>query len=80
MSAVGTPEPGGMFWNDIMAILSRVAAGHQIVGFDVNELAPREGPPACTYTAAKLIYKIISLTAASGHSPVSAKLPNDLLN
>ena len=80
MSAVGTPEPGGMFWGDIMAILSRVAAGHQIVGFDVNELAPREGPPACTYTAAKLIYKIISLTAASGHSPVSAKLPNDLLN
>ena len=33
MSAVGTPEPGGMFWSDIMAILARVAAGHQIVGF-----------------------------------------------
>ena len=65
MSAVGTPEPGGMFWNDMMDILARVAACHQIVGFDVNELAPRDGPPACTYTAAKLIYKIIGLTASS---------------
>jgi agmatinase len=74
MAAVGTPEPGGLFWNDIMVILARVAAGHRIVGFDVNELAPREGPPACSYTAAKLIYKLISLTAASSHSPISAKL------
>ena len=74
MAAVGTPEPGGMFWNDIMAVLARVAAGHRIVGFDLNELAPREGPPACSYTAAKLIYKIIGLTAASGHSPVSVHL------
>ena len=45
MAAVGTPEPGGMFWGDIMAVLSRVAASRRIVGFDVNELAPREGPP-----------------------------------
>ena len=75
MAAVGTPEPGGMFWQDIITILSCVAAGHWIVGFDVNELAPREGPPACAYTAAKLIYKIIGLTAASGHSPISAGLP-----
>ncbi len=75
MAAVGTPEPGGMFWSDIMAVLVRLAADHRIVGFDVNELAPREGPPACSYTAAKLIYKIIGLTAASSLSPVSASLP-----
>ncbi len=75
MAAVGTPEPGGMFWSDIMAVLVRLAADHRIVGFDVNELAPREGPPACSYTAAKLIYKIIGLTAASSHSPVSSSLP-----
>ena len=72
MAAVGTPEPGGMFWHDIMAVLARVFAGHHVVGFDVNELAPREGPPACSYIAAKLIYKIIGLAAASGHSPISA--------
>lgn len=72
MAAVGTPEPGGLFWQDIMAILSRVAQTRRIVGFDINELAPREGPPACAYTAAKLIYKLIGLTAASPHSPVTA--------
>ena len=74
MAAVGTPEPGGMFWADIMAVLSCVASSRRIVGFDVNELAPREGPPACAYTAAKLIYKIIALAAVSPHSPVSARL------
>ncbi len=70
MAAVGTPEPGGMFWHDIVAILRSVAETRQIVGFDVNELAPQDGPPACTYTAAKLIYKIIGLAATSPHSPV----------
>lgn len=74
MAAVGTPEPGGMFWSDVMALLARVAATRRIVGFDVNELSPRDGPPACSYIAAKLIYKIIGLTAASRNSPVSASL------
>ena len=73
MAAVGTPEPGGMFWADIMAVLSRLAFSRRIVGFDVNELAPREGPPACTYTAAKLIYKIIGLAAKSPHSPIAPR-------
>lgn len=74
MAAVGTPEPGGMFWQDIMALLSSVADSRRIVGFDVNELAPREGPPACAYTAAKLIYKVIGLASNSGHSPIAPKL------
>ena len=73
MAAVGTPEPGGMFWNDITDLLRLVAESRRIVGFDVNELAPREGPAACAYTAAKLIYKIIAYTAASPYSPLSAQ-------
>ncbi|MDE2844469.1 MAG: agmatinase [Chloroflexota bacterium] len=74
MAAVGTPEPGGMFWLDIMAVLASVAGSRRIVGFDVSELAPRDGPPACAYTAAKLIYKLIGLTAASSHSPIAPVL------
>ena len=66
MAAVGTPEPGGMFWYDLMAVLGQVAATRRIVGFDVSELAPREGPPACSYTAAKVIYKVIGLASAGG--------------
>ncbi|MSP78074.1 MAG: agmatinase [Dehalococcoidia bacterium] len=59
MPAVGTPEPGGMTWHEMLTILRTVAASKTIVGFDVMELAPWAGPPACAYTAAKLVYKLI---------------------
>ncbi|MEA1958543.1 MAG: agmatinase [Chloroflexota bacterium] len=62
MAAVGTPEPGGMGWYEAMQLLKRVASEKRIVGFDVMELAPREGPIACTYLAAKLTYKLIGLS------------------
>ena len=67
MAAVGTPEPGGMSWNQVTGLLRAVAESRRIVGFDVCELAPREGPMACTYTAAKLVYKLIAY--ASRPSP-----------
>ena len=60
MAAVGTPEPGGMSWSQVTGLLRAVAESRRIVGFDVCELAPREGPMACTYTAAKLVYKLIA--------------------
>ena len=60
MAAVGTPEPGGMSWHQVTGLLRAVADSRRIVGFDVCELAPREGPMACTYTAAKLVYKLIA--------------------
>ncbi len=71
MSAVGTPEPGGMSWHDLTTLLHLVTESRRIVGFDVNELSPREGPSACAYTAAKLVYKLIAYAAASPHSPLS---------
>jgi agmatinase len=62
MSAVGTPEPGGMGWYEVLRLLKRVAKEKRIVGFDVMELAPREGQSACTFLAAKLTYKLIGLS------------------
>lgn len=59
MAAVGTPEPGGLGWYPLLRLLRLVAERHPIVGFDVVELAPREGPASCAYTAAKLVYKLI---------------------
>ncbi|MBM3948652.1 MAG: agmatinase [SAR202 cluster bacterium] len=59
MPAVGTPEPGGMSWGEVTGILKAVGAARRIVGFDVMELSPREGPESCAYTAAKLTYKLI---------------------
>ena len=60
MAAVGTPEPGGMRWLELIGLLRKVAEQRRVVGFDVCELAPNEGPPANSYTAAKLVYKLIA--------------------
>ena len=60
MPAVGTPEPGGMSWHQLVSLLGKVAESRRIVGFDVCELAPADGPPACSYAAAKLVYKLVA--------------------
>jgi agmatinase len=60
MAAVGTPEPGGMGWHEVNNLLRAVAQQRHIVGFDVSELSPKEGPAACSYIAAKLVYKLVA--------------------
>ena len=64
MASVGTPEPGGMSWYQVIGLLRHVARSRRVVGFDVCELSPGDGPPACSYTAAKLVYKLIAYAAA----------------
>lgn len=61
MAAVGTPEPGGLFWDEVVELLGAVASSRRVVGFDVTELAPGEGPRACAQLAAKLTYRTIGL-------------------
>ena len=58
--ATGTPEPGGLFWDETMDIIAAVSKSANIVGADVVELAPREGLHACDFLAAKLVYKILN--------------------
>ncbi len=65
MSATGTPEPGGVFWEDAMAIIKAAARISNIVGADINELAPRPELHACDFLAAKLAYKILNYTLAN---------------
>ena len=67
MSAVGTPEPGGLSWRQVTSLLRSVAENRRIVGFDVCELAPAEGPTACTYTAARLVAKLAAYSVAFRH-------------
>ncbi|MCL6471621.1 MAG: agmatinase [Firmicutes bacterium] len=57
--AVGTPEPGGLTWYEILDVLREVTFHKKVVGFDVVELAPIPGNPASDFLAAKLIYKLI---------------------
>lgn len=60
MPSTGTPEPGGMGWYTLLALLRRVAEEKEIIGFDVVELCPDEHNRAPDFLAAKLIYKTIS--------------------
>lgn len=60
MPATGTPEPGGVFWNDAINIIKAASKTGKIVGADINELAPIEGFHAPNFLAAKLAYKILS--------------------
>ncbi len=60
MPATGTPEPGGLFWDDVMPILKRAGEVAEIVGADVNELAPQPGLHSADFVAAKLAYKILA--------------------
>ena len=59
MPAVGTPEPGGMSWYDLLHLLRLVSAQRHIVGFDIVELCPLPGNPGPDFLAAKLCYKLL---------------------
>ncbi len=67
MPATGTPEPGGLFWDDAIHIVRAACeAAGAIVGADIVELAPIAGVHACDFLAAKLAYKILSYRFSGG--------------
>lgn len=58
---VGTPEPGGIQWFDLLTLLTELFNRYNVVAADIVELAPNEISLLSDFTAAKLLYKIISL-------------------
>ena len=60
MPATGTPEPGGLFWDETINIIKIASKFSHIVGADLNELSPIKGFDSYNFLAAKLAYKIIS--------------------
>jgi agmatinase len=58
--ATGTPEPGGLEWYEVNALLSAVARSRRVVGFDVVELLDLPGHHASAFTAAKLVYRFLA--------------------
>ncbi len=58
-SGTGTPEPGGIFWNDLISILKSLS-GLNIIGADVVELSPHYDPTGVsTATACKTIRELM---------------------
>ncbi|MDD5154250.1 MAG: agmatinase [Desulfovibrionales bacterium] len=60
MPAVGTPEPGGLGWYDLLFFLRHIARERHVLAFDVVELLPQPGNVAPDFLAAKLIYKLLN--------------------
>jgi len=60
MPSTGTPEPGGLLWYEVLALLRAVCGQKNVVGFDVVELCPDSRNRAPDFMAAKLIYKLLS--------------------
>jgi hypothetical protein len=62
--SVGTPEPGGLYWEEVMDILDTVFRHKRVIGFDAVELAPNDADIASSFTAARLVYKVMNYHAA----------------
>ncbi len=60
MPATGTPEPGGLLWDETLNILKIAAKNSKIVGADINEFSPIKGFNSYSFLVAKLAYKILS--------------------
>ena len=60
MPSTGTPEPGGLLWNETLDLLKMVFSNSNVIGCDIVELAPKEGIHAPDFMAAKLFYKLLS--------------------
>ena len=62
MPATGTPEPGGLLWEDVLPIIKKVCKISNVVGADINELAPIKNFDSYNFLVAKLAYKILAYT------------------
>ncbi len=60
MPATGTPEPGGLLWDETINIIKIACKHSNIVGADINELSPIKGFNIYNFLVAKLAYKILS--------------------
>ena len=60
MPAVGTPEPGGLSWAELLKILKTAFEHRHVVGVDLVELCPIPGIVAPNVLCARLIHKILT--------------------
>ena len=59
MPGVGTPEPGGLSYYQVLTLLKTVAQRGPIVGLDLVELSPIAGQRVSEFTAARVLYKAL---------------------
>jgi agmatinase len=59
MPGVGTPEPGGLSYYQVLDIIRTLTKRGPVVGLDLVELTPLPGNRVSEYTAARIIYKAL---------------------
>jgi len=61
MPSTGTPEPDGFLYNETLEVFRQIIkSGKKIIGFDLNELAPKIDLSHPNILCSKLIYKILN--------------------
>ena len=63
MRAVGTPEPGGLTWEEALDIIDFTFANKNVLAYDVVELCPHDDDVVSSFTAARLVYKVLQYHA-----------------
>jgi agmatinase len=63
--ATGTPEPGGLTWQQVNRLIEKLVAKRNVIGFDVVELLPKKELWASDFLAAKLVYRFLSAVFAN---------------
>jgi agmatinase len=61
LPSVGTPEPGGLHWYQVVELFKKIFSQKNVVGADIVELMPDKVNIHSDFWAAKMIYKMIGL-------------------
>jgi len=59
MPATGTPEPGGLQWQQVLDLMKAVGKEKRVVGADIVELMPLPPDVRTDFACAKLAYKLV---------------------
>lgn len=63
--STGTPEPGGMLWDEMLELLGLVFSEKEVIGCDIVELSHNRDDINSPFAVAKLIYKMIGFKFAA---------------
>lgn len=61
--STGTPEPGGMTWDEATDILQLISESKRVAGFDIVELSANESDRNSPFAVARLAYRMIGMFA-----------------
>lgn len=74
--STGTPEPGGLLWDEAMALLQHIFTKKNIIGFDVVELSYDTQDRNSAFAVAKIIYKMLGFKLGAEVRKGSLKWPD----